>query len=226
MHIGLIGGIGPAATDLYYRGLIDQMKALDRDLQLTIVHADAPTLLNNFETKKPEAQADIYWELTQRLAKAGAHSVAITSIGGHFCIKEFRPISPLPIIDMIGTVDKFVKEHGFETVGLIGTDTVMQTEFYGGIKSTKVLVPPSEAINAIHNAYVEMALSAKVTDQQREIMFTAGQNLSDQGAEVVLLGGTDLFLAFDGQDPGFKTIDCAEVHIQAIALLVAGSTET
>ena len=60
MHIGLIGGIGPAATDLYYRGLVDAMKALKADLEMTIVHADAPTLVRHFEARQPDAQAAIY----------------------------------------------------------------------------------------------------------------------------------------------------------------------
>ncbi len=41
MHIGLIGGIGPAATDFYYRGLIDRHAAAGIPLDCTIAHADA-----------------------------------------------------------------------------------------------------------------------------------------------------------------------------------------
>ena len=40
MHIGLIGGIGPAATDFYYRGLIDRHRAAGIPLECTIAHAD------------------------------------------------------------------------------------------------------------------------------------------------------------------------------------------
>jgi aspartate racemase len=89
VHIGLIGGIGPAATDLYYRGLVDRMKARKATFDLTIVHADAPTLVQNFEARRPEAQADIFLGLTERLATAGADFVAITSIGGHFASSSF-----------------------------------------------------------------------------------------------------------------------------------------
>ena len=35
-------------------------------------------------------------------------------------------------------------------------------------------------------------------------------------AEAIVLGGTDLFLAFAGQDPGFALIDCADIHVDAI----------
>ena len=44
-HIGLIGGIGPAATDYYYRKIIAAYAESGLELELTIAHADAPTLL-------------------------------------------------------------------------------------------------------------------------------------------------------------------------------------
>ena len=224
MHIGLIGGIGPAATDLYYRGLIDTMKARGKVLDLTIVHADAPTLIRNFEARQPDVQAEIFLRLADRLVDAGAQAIAITSIGGHFCIEQFRALSPLPIIDFVKEMDRFIEEKGFRTVGLLGTDTVMETRFYGGVRSAEILVPESAAIAKIHRNYVDMALSAKATEAQRQVFFDAGRALAKRGAEVVLLGGTDLFLAFNGETPGFEALDCADVHIEAIAREACRST--
>ncbi len=61
-----------------------------------------------------------------------------------------------------------------------------------------------------------MASIGRVVDQQRQTFFEAGRRLSHRGAEAVLLGGTDLFLAFTGHDCGFPIIDCADVHVDAI----------
>ena len=47
MHIGLIGGIGPAATDFYYRGLIERHVASGIPLELTIAHADVREMSRN-----------------------------------------------------------------------------------------------------------------------------------------------------------------------------------
>jgi aspartate racemase len=47
MHIGLIGGIGPAATDFYYRRLISTFASKKAALELTIVHADTPRPLQS-----------------------------------------------------------------------------------------------------------------------------------------------------------------------------------
>lgn len=217
MHIGLIGGIGPAATDLYYRGLIDEMKRRDVPLEATIVHADAPTLVANFEAKRPDDQAAIYERLTNRLGDAGAEAVAITSIGGHFCVNEFRPRSALPVLDMIEAMNTHMTERKFGRVGLLGTDTVMLTQFYGGLTDVEVIVPADDMIPAVHRAYVDMALSAHCTDAQRDVFVQEGRKLTDRGAETILLGGTDLFLAFENAPPDFPTLDCAEVHVQALA---------
>ena len=45
MQIGQIGGIGPAATDFYYRNLIRKFASEDVILDMTIVLADAPILI-------------------------------------------------------------------------------------------------------------------------------------------------------------------------------------
>ena len=69
----------------------------------------------------------------------------------------------------------------------------------------------------MHKAYIEMAIVGRVTDAQRRVVLSIGQHLCRaQGAEAVMLGGTDLFLAFQGQDCGFPVLDCAEIHVEAI----------
>jgi aspartate racemase len=47
MHVGLIGGIGVAATEFYYRGLIARHEKSGIALDLTIVHADVNELTQN-----------------------------------------------------------------------------------------------------------------------------------------------------------------------------------
>src|SRR6202020_467140 len=104
MHIGLIGGIGPGATDFYYRRLISTFAGKKATLDLTIVHADTPTLLSNLARNNAIAQTAIYTRLTNRLVAAAAECVGVTSIAGHFCIDEFKAVSPLPVVDMIAEV--------------------------------------------------------------------------------------------------------------------------
>ena len=105
MHIGLIGGIGPAATDFYYRGLIDRHVASGIPLDATIAHADVREMSRNMADRNPSRQAEIFARLLERLKRAGAAVGAVTSMGGHFCISELQAISPLPLVNAIPAVD-------------------------------------------------------------------------------------------------------------------------
>ena len=75
-----------------------------------------------------------------------------------------------------------------------------------------MVVPLGAELEEVHENYV-----ARINDTQRRVFFAAGERLCrEQGAEVLLLGGTDLFLAFQGCDAGFPVLDCADVHVEAI----------
>jgi aspartate racemase len=105
MHIGIIGGIGPGATEFYYRHLVRQANNTSGTrLELTIVHAHMSELVENLKAGSAHSQSQIYLELTNRLKAAGAEIVALASVAGHFCEQEFSEISPLPVVSLIGEV--------------------------------------------------------------------------------------------------------------------------
>lgn len=214
MHIGLIAGIGPAATDFYYRGLIDRHAQAGIPLDLTMAHADVREMSRNLVAGNPTRQAEIFAGLVQRMKGAGAEAAVITSMGGHFCVKELTAISPLPVLNAIPAVDAALAKRGLRKIGILGTRVVMETHLYGGIPSVEVV--PTEALDRVHDTYVAMATIGHVTEAQRQVFFEEGRRLRARGAEAIMLGGTDLFLAFAGHDPGFPVIDCADIHVDAI----------
>ncbi len=218
MHIGMIVGIGPAATDYYYRHLIKSVGLAERDLQLTMAHADTKTLLKNQANTDYQAQVEIYLRLANRLKQCGVERLAVTSIAGHFCIRQFMEVSPIPVIDLLDAVQREVSRLNYQRLGLLGTRMVMETCFYGALEPVSVVAPVA-MLSEVHDAYVAMATVGVVTDEQLEVFLRAGRLLTTQyGCEAVMLAGTDLALVFrDGFDAGFKTLDCAAVHADAIA---------
>jgi aspartate racemase len=217
MHIGLIGGIGPAATESYYRGLIERHAAAGTQLELTIAHADVREMGKNLASGDAQKQAEIFLRLVKRLAAAGAEAAAVTSMGGHFCVRELMALSPLPIFNAIPKVDAAIRQRNLKTIGILGTSIVMKTGLYGGITAARIVVPEGEALEQVHRTYIEMAAVGRVTEAQRRIFFANGERLCrEQGADAIFLGGTDLCLAFAGQDCGFPFLDSAEIHVEAI----------
>jgi len=223
MHIGLIVGIGPAATDYYYRFLIAASALAGHDLSLTMAHADTPTLLRNQASGNADVQVQIYKSLTERLQRAGIEQVAVTSIAGHFCIDAFKAQSPVPVINLLDVVKTKIAQRGLKKVGLTGTRLVMESRFYGVLAGVEV-IPPDENLAEVHDAYVSMAAGGIATAEHCEVFMRTGQTLVNAyGCESVMLAGTDLALVFKkGQKVGFETFDCAEVHAAAIAEAAIG----
>jgi len=217
----LIGGIGVAATLVYYQRLVAAIHALDGRPEITIVHAQAQELVRNNLADRREAQAEIYASLVDRLKAAGCDCVAITSLGGHFCYEETLPLASLPMVSAVTPLDEHFAAQGLGSVGLLGTRVVMHTGLYGQLNKTKSIAL-TEEIDEIGQTYTDMALSGTCSDTQRQFFLSAGQRLSDAGADAVVLAGTDLNLAFDGQRTNYRVIDALDVHVGVLAKLGAG----
>jgi len=222
MHIGLIGGIGVAATVVYYQRLVAAVEAKGGTLDLTIVHADVHELIRNNLADDRAQQAAVYAKLIDRLKAAGCDCAAITSLGGHFCFDETVPLSALPLVSAVAPLDKFFSEQGIESVGLLGTRVVMRTRLYGQLVKTRAVALDAE-VDELGQTYQDMAVAGHCTPEQRAMFLDAGQRMTTElGAEVVVLAGTDLNLAFDGQEPGYKVIDALDVHVAVLSDLATG----
>jgi aspartate racemase len=222
MHIGLIGGIGPAATVVYYQRLCARMRQLEAPLELTIVQADVQVLIRNNLADRRDEQAAIYADLIGRLKAAGAECAAITSLGGHFCFDETARISLLPLISAVTPLDDHFVGEGLTRVGLLGTRVVMRTRLYGQLHRT-IAVACDDDIDRLGQMYQDVAVSGVCSEAQREVLFEAGRRMvEEQGAEAIVLAGTDLGLAFDGRDTGYRVIDALDVHVALLAELAAG----
>src|SRR6516165_7391668 len=186
MHIGMIVGIGPAATDYYYRYLIKAFGLANRELQLTMAHADTKTLLKNQAEGNNQAQVDIYVSLADRLQKCGVERLAVTSIAGHFCIRQFMVVSPIPVIDLLDTVRREVIRRGYKRLGLLGTRVVMETRFYGALEPAQVIAPV-EMMSEVHNAYVPMATAGAATNEQRSSIAASIIACLDRECDVVVV---------------------------------------
>lgn len=221
MHIGLIGGIGVAATVVYYQRLTAAVAArCSGPLELTIAHGDIQELIRNNLADRREEQASAFLPLVHRLQKAGCDCVAITSLGGHFCFDELAARSPLPLVSAVAPLDDYFAAEGIRKIGLLGTRVVMRTRLYGQLKRTEAIALDDE-IDILGQMYQDIAVAGRCTPDQRALLLDAGRRMIAAGAEAIVLAGTDLNLAFDGHQPGYPVIDALDVHVAVLADLAA-----
>ena len=222
MHIGLIGGIGVAATVVYYQRLV--AAAAERGvskLDLTIVHGEIQELIRNNLADRRAEQAKAFLPLVERLDHAGCDCVALSSLGAHFCLDELVALSPLPIVSAVAPLDAFFAERNIKRIGLLGTRVVMRTRLYGQLVDTGAIVLDDE-IDRLGQSYQDMAVAGACTPAQRALFLDAGKRMIAAGADAIVLAGTDLNMAFDGQDTGYPVIDALDFHVALLADLAAG----
>jgi aspartate/glutamate racemase len=181
LHIGLIGGIGPAATVVYYQRLCKAVAESGSPFDLTIVQADIHELIRNNLADRRDEQAVIYARLIDRLKAAGADCAAITSLGGHFCFEETVSRSSLPLVSAVAPLDDYFADRNVRTIGLLGTRVVMRTRFYGQLQKTRAVALDDE-IETLGQLYQDVAVQGHCPESTRRAFFDAGRR-SDNPAD-------------------------------------------
>jgi aspartate racemase len=213
--LGLIGGLGPGATVHYYRGLLAAHAAQGRVARMLIAHADV-------DRGRPLAEAGKLDELARYLngfidatAAGGAEMAAIVAVTPHICTAQLLPLLRIPLIDMVSVVADEVRARGLKRVALFGTRSTVRSRMFGRL-GAEVVMPADDEIEFINSAYLDVVYDRSTPaglDRLRELARTL---IRRDGAEAVLLAGTDLSMVMNEDNAGFPTLDCAGVHIAEI----------
>jgi aspartate racemase len=213
--LGLIGGLGPGATVHYYRGLLAAHEKQGRVPRLLIAHADVNRARVLAEENKLEELAGYLNGLIESMAAGGAEFTAIVAATPHICAAELTRISPLPLIDMVEEIAEAVRARGLKRIALFGTRSTVESRMFGRL-SVDVIMPKPDEIDFIHNTYLDVLYDRSTPVQIDRLRELAHTLVTRDGAESVLLAGTDLTMVMNEDNAGFPTIDCARVHIDAI----------
>jgi aspartate racemase len=213
--LGLIGGLGPGATVHYYRGLIAAHEAQGRVARMLIAHADVNHGRPLAEANKLDELARYLAGFIESTAAGGAEMAAIVAVTPHICTAQLLPLIRIPLIDMVSEVAAEIHVRGLKRIALLGTRSTVESRMFGRL-GADVVMPKADEIDVIHNAYLDVVYdrsTPQTIDRLREL---ARLLIRRDGAESVLLAGTDLSMVLNEENAGFPTIDCAGVHIAAI----------
>lgn len=218
--LGLIGGLGPGATVHYYREIVAAHAAQGRVPKLLIAHADVGRVYAFAGAKDFDSLARYLNGFIEGMAAGGAEFTAIVAATPHICTPQLTAISPLPLIDMLEEVAATVRGRGLKRVALLGTRFTLETRMFGRLEEA-ILPQPAETarIGEIYSALVAGQASSAQIDELRAYGRTF---VKRDGAQAVLLAGTDLSGVLTQANYDFPVIDCARIHIEAIVRRMTG----
>lgn len=212
--LGLVGGLGPGATVHYYRELIAAHERHGRSLRILIAHAEIERVYAAVNAKDFDGLARYFAGVIADMAAGGAEFTAIVAATAHICARELTALSRLPLINMLTEVRQALDAQGLRRVGLLGTRFTIESRMFGCLEGIETIMPDGARIERIHELYKEFVDgrgSDAKADELRKREF-----VSRDGAQSVLIAGTDLSNVFTDSNAGFPMIDCARVHIDAI----------
>ena len=133
--LGVLGGMGPQATNTFYQRIIDRTQAeKDQEHLQVLIWSDAkiPDRTAGI-LAGPEAAEQVYQALldgARLLERAGCTVLAIPCNTSHYFADRLQAQLKIPLIHMIRETVAAIQAMGKKTVGILATDGTVRTGIY------------------------------------------------------------------------------------------------
>jgi aspartate racemase len=216
--VGVIGGLGPAATLDFFDRILKRTKAV-RD-------QDHLRLIIDNNTKIPDRNAAARGEgplpgpaiaaTAKRLEEAGAEVIVMACNTAHEHEAEIRAGISVPFINMIDETVKVVAELRPEKAGVLAGDACLAAQLYQKALR-KVGIEPVLLGAESQKTMMELIYRIKAGDTGetvRRSMTTLAKRLEAQGAEVVIAGCTEAPIVLTAEDIDGELISSTDVLVE------------
>ncbi|OED62752.1 aspartate/glutamate racemase [Vibrio tasmaniensis ZS-17] len=224
--IGLLGGMSWESTVSYYKSINEGVKAILGGLNSAKVCMYS---VNFDEIEKLQHQgrweetADILSDAALSVEKGGADFILICTNTMHKVVPEIEEKITIPILHIADTTAQKLLEQGVKKVGLLGTAFTMEQDFYKGRLTNKfgidVVIPDESDRKQVHNIIYQELCRGEVKEESRAIYRQIIEKLSQQGAEAVILGCTEIALLIQQQHTDVPLFDTTAIHAEAAVRL-------
>ena len=219
--IGLIGGITPESTILYYQ-ILNTLSAN----QLGKTHS-AELIINSFDFGQiSQLLTEGSWDLLDKkmadtaisLEGAGASCILICANTMHLCVDAVRKVVHIPVIHIAETTAKEIQKKGIQKVALLGTKYTMEKDFFRDIlneHSIETIIPDAEERDEIHRIIYDELAQGEFKKSSKESYLKIIDRLILNGAEGIVLGCTEIPLLINQNDVSLPIFDTARIHAAA-----------
>ncbi len=217
-RLGILGGMGPQATQVFYQRILDRTDA-ERDQE------HVPTLILS-DTEMPDRTRAIlsgqgetvYRRLldgARLLEREGCTAIAIPCNTSHYFVPRLQEQLSIPIVNMVRETCALLARRGCKRVGILATDGTIQTGTYQaecaahGFEGVDPDEPTQELVMSI--IYDEIKRGEQGS---REKFAAIDRSLRAMGCDAAILGCTELsvYRSYHGL-PDFY-VDAMEILVE------------
>ncbi len=224
---GIIGGLGPQSTSLFYEAftrycLDHQLPAYPR-LLINSVNAWAVTEILK---ERDMDQLLAFLKREARLIARQADFLVMVCNSVHAVLEPLRRAVGVPVLSIHEEVVKEVAITRIRKVGVIGTATTMRHTFYQdelaryGIAHARLPVEREAELDAF---IFEEMLHGRGEGTMRRLLLDAVQYMADRGCEGVILGCTELPLFIRQEDTPLPLFSSTHILARRVMEVCLGS---
>lgn len=218
MSLGIIGGMGPMAT-AYFMELIINMTKADADKEhLEMIVYNCPTIPDRTAYIIGESQNSPLpkiLDIAQRLKDQSVECIAIPCMTAHYFYADLMELG-VTIPHGIRETVSLLREAGVKRAGIMATDgTISSGIFQKELEAQGITsVLPDAACQRKVMDMIYDQIKAGHMPSEDEVKELKQYFLEEKGAEVVILGCTELSLLKKEYDLGSGVVDTLEVLAQ------------
>ena len=133
--LGVIGGMGPKASSLYYDSVIDHTKA-DKDQEhiemVLISHSTMPDRTEAILTGESDELIKLLRDDAKTLESLGADNIAVTCNTSHYYYRQMQEAVQIPIINMVSESIRYAVDSfkNVKRIGIMATDGTVNSHIY------------------------------------------------------------------------------------------------
>ena len=219
--IGLIGGMSWESSAAYYEGLnkgVQQRLAGLHSAKVVLVSVDFAELTQLQEMERWDDIAALLVEAAQGAERAGADFILMCTTAFHFVYDQVAAAVGIPVLHLADVLADACKEAGVTTVGFIGTAFAMQNDFFAQRLSERGLdvnMPDELHVDTVDSIVYDELVFRKVNPSSRRRIIGIIDELSDAGAQGVILGASELSLLVRPEDLEIPIFDVITCHVEA-----------
>jgi len=221
-RIGVIGGVGPAATILYYRLILDGAQERvggRRRPEIVLYSLDHSRVDDYLEGMLLDQLAGYLIGAIGSLEAAGCDAAVIACNSMHLVYEEVAARTKIPMVNIVDAALDATVRRGFRAVGLLATTFVVKSRLYHRALESRGIrpaVPNNDEQDWIMEAILDDLQGPIVPPATVERLLANVVALEEQGAEAVMLACTDLSVAITEANSPLPVIDTARIHVDAV----------
>lgn len=218
--IGILGGLSPESTIIYYRHIIRTYYKRFNDYnypEIIIYSVNFQSYTDWAGKDKLDMIIENMTNSLNALERAGADFGIISANTPHIVFNDVSKKTELPLINIIDATAEEIKKVKFKTVGLLGTIFTMSRDFYkkGLLKyGIETIVPNENDQKYVSKVIYEELSKGEIKSESKKGFIEIIGKLNDEGAEGVILGCTEIPLLVNQNDCDIKLFDTTIIHAE------------